>query len=232
MFPLVPRNGGWQRALLPVLLPVAVAAADLPAVRFGFDDLAAWQEKSFKGHTTYARVEEGDGTVLQATARGTASGLYHQVSVSAAEYPWLHWSWKIRQTLAAEEPRRREGDDFAARVYVIFPGRFFWQTRALVYVWSDKLPAGTVIPSAYTPNAVIIAVESGNRHAGAWRQERRNYVADYRACFHTSPPAPTAVAVMTDTDNTGSEATAWYGEIFFSREPRTPRPSLPGSLHD
>jgi hypothetical protein len=43
-------------------------------------------------------------------------------------------------------------------------------------------------------------------------------VDDYRACFHDAPPDPVAVAVMTDADNTGSLATAWYGDILFARE--------------
>jgi len=212
------RQPGWVGILLLILLlPAAVASAEPLGMRLGFDDLSEWTEKSFKGHTAYSRIESDAGTVLQATARGTASGLYHKVTLSAAEYPFLAWSWKVRETLAAENSQSKDGDDFAARVYVVFPGRFFWQTRALVYVWSDKLPVGAIVPSAFTPNIAIIAIESGNRYAGFWRQERRNYVGDYRAYFHAPPPNPVAVAIMTDGDNTGSEAAAWYGELIFSR---------------
>jgi hypothetical protein len=88
--------------------------------------------------------QDGDRTVLHAQTAGEASGLYRRVAIDSRELPVLKWSWKVRQTLPAEDPYRKSGDDFAARVYVIFPGRFFWQTRALVYVYSDKLPVGTV----------------------------------------------------------------------------------------
>ena len=201
--------------LLPVLAAVSVLAA---SARFAvsFSDMSLWQEKSFRGHTSYIKDNLDGRIVLRARAAGSASGLYRRLPDEVAGLPVLTWSWKIRQTLAAENPYRKEGEDYVARVYLVFPGRFFWQTRALVYVWSDKLPVGTMIPSPYTGNVAVIAVESGNRHAGSWRQEARNYRQDFQAFFHDPPPLPKAVAIMTDTDNTGSEAVAWYGEIGFS----------------
>ena len=204
--------------LLFLLLPAAIACSDVTGLRLSFGNLSEWQEKSFKGRTSYTVMQSDGRTVLQAVAVGSASGLYHNITVPVTELPIITWSWKVQQTLAAENPYRKDGDDFAARVYIVFPGAFFWQTRALVYVWSDKLPVGTIIPNVFTSNAAIIAMESGNRYAGTWRSERRNYGEDYRACFHEAPPNPVAVAVMTDTDNTGGRATAWYGDILFSRE--------------
>lgn len=207
------RLGGLVLAV--VLCCAGLAGAVSAGVQLSFASLADWREKSFKGRTVYNVVTSNGKVVLEARAAGTASGLYRQLKVSVAEMPLLSWAWKVERTLAAENPYRKDGDDYAARVYVVFPGRFFWQTRALVYVWSDKLPVGTMLPSPFTDNAVIIAVESGNRFAGSWRHESRNYLADYRAAFHRVPPDPSAVAVMTDGDNTGSEAVAWYGDISF-----------------
>lgn len=204
--------------LLFLLLLAAIACSDVTGLRLSFGNLSEWQEKSFKGHTAYTVAQSDGRTVLQAVSAGSASGLYHNITVPATELPIITWSWKVQQTLAAENPYRKDGDDFAARVYIVFPGAFFWQTRALVYVWSDKLPVGTIIPNVFTSNVAVIALESGNRYAGTWRSERRNYVADYRAFFHDAPPNPVAVAVMTDTDNTGGRATAWYGDISFLRE--------------
>jgi hypothetical protein len=204
--------------LLSLLFPSAVACSDLTGLRLTFGNLSEWREKSFKGHTAYTVVQNDGKPVLLAVAAGTASGLYHNITIAAAELPVIRWSWTVRQTLASENPHRKDGDDFAARVYIVFPGTFFWQTRAIVYVWSDKIPVGTIIPNAFTSNAAIIALESGNRYAGVWRHERRNYVEDYRACFRDAPPDPVAVAVMTDADNTGGLATAWYGDILFARD--------------
>jgi hypothetical protein len=196
---------------------VSEAAGDEQTVsRIDFKKLSEWREKSFKGHTSYSLEQNNGITVLRAQATGTASGLYRTVTVNASSKPILTWSWKIQQTVTSENPFLKSGDDFVARLYVIFPGGYFWQTRALVYVWSDKLPVGTVIPNVYTEHAAIIVVESGNRYAETWRHESRNYVEDFRSYFHSAPPDPKAVAIMTDGDNTGSEAIAWYGEIIFS----------------
>jgi hypothetical protein len=62
------------------------------------------------------------------------------------------------------------------------------------------------------------AVESGNSMAGQWLTEQRDLVADYRFQFGSDPPEAEAIAVMTDSDNTGESAEAWYGEISLATE--------------
>jgi hypothetical protein len=46
-----------------------------------------------------------------------------------------------------------------------------------------------------------------------WVNEDRNIYEDFRKFFGEEPPLLGAVALMTDTDNTGEEAVAWYGDI-------------------
>jgi hypothetical protein len=205
-------------ALMLVLLSASISFVEQTEIHLSFAKLADWSEKSFKGHTVYSHAQDGNKTVLQAVAIGSASALYKKIAVNPIELPIIKWSWKIRHTLPAENPYRKDVDDFAGRVVVIFPGMFFWQYRAVVYVWADKLPIGTVLPSAFGNNIALIVIESGNQHAGVWRQEQRNYVEDYRAFFHTSPPNTMAVAVMTDADNTKAESIAWYDELLLTRE--------------
>jgi hypothetical protein len=60
---------------------------------------------------------------------------------------------------------------------------------------------------------MMVAVESGDEKAGTWVTEERNVYEDYRRLFGEEPPMIGAVALMTDTDNTGGEATAYYGDI-------------------
>jgi hypothetical protein len=66
----------------------------------------------------------------------------------------------------------------------------------------------------------MIVVESGDAKAGTWVDERRNLLDDYRRAFGEDPPKVSGVAIMTDTDNTGETATAWYGDISFLGEHR------------
>jgi hypothetical protein len=141
------------------------------------------------------------------------------MQVDLAATPYLHWRWKVDNVFSGNDERRRAGDDYPARVYVVFSGGLlFWRTRAINYVWSSHQPPGTAWPNAYTGNARMIAVESGSEHLGQWRQARRDVRADYRRLFGEEPGRVDAVALMTDTDDTGATATAWYGDIWFAAE--------------
>lgn len=101
---------------------------------FSSDGLSGWTTKSFKGQTQYTLVKENGITVVKAHSNGTASGLFKEVSLTPVKYRYLNWSWKVAGTVANGNEYRKDGDDYAARVYVVFPGRFFWQTRAINYI--------------------------------------------------------------------------------------------------
>lgn len=207
---------GWMRVvavLLFLALPRPAFSGDIVVGSFSTGDLSGWTPKIFKGETAYALVEDGGKTVLRAESRAAASGLVKEIRLDPRSAPLLRWSWKIERTLPSGDERTKAGDDYAARVYVVFPSALFWRTRAVNYIWANRLPAGESLPNAYTSNAVMVAVESGNGKAGSWVDEERNIYEDYRALFGKEPPDVGAVAIMTDTDNTGGEAVAWYGDI-------------------
>ena len=174
---------------------------------------SAWEEKSFKGNTRYEITQEDGERCIKATSHGAASGLYHRISYDPKEYPFLTWRWKVGNILLKGDELKKEGDDYAARVYVVFPSALFWRTKAINYIWANKLQAGQAVPNPFTSNAMMVAVESGPAHVGEWREERRNVLEDYRKFFSEDPPKVGAVAIMTDTDNTGEKAVAWYGPI-------------------
>jgi len=202
--------------LISLLTAMPVCAAEIAVARFGSEGIKGWESKSFKGTTDYRIVQEDGHTVLKANANAAASGLTRKFKFSPVTYRHLRWSWKIAGTVAGGNERTKQGDDYAARLYVIFPGRFFWQMRALNYIWANKLPKGEFIPNAFTGNAMMIAVESGPSKTGQWVYEERDILADYRRVFGEDPPMASGIAIMTDTDNTGGEATAWYGDITLS----------------
>jgi hypothetical protein len=178
----------------------------------------AWKEKVFKDRTGYRVVRDATGNVLQAESHGAASALILERKIDLQEFPVLSWRWKVANILAKGDARRKDGDDYSARVYVVFPHWYFPKTRTIVYIWANKLPLGAIVPNPFTSNAVMVAVESGEDHVGKWMAESRNVLADYRAIFSEDPPLAGAVAVMTDTDNTGGSAVAWYDDIRLKRE--------------
>ncbi|MEM9159848.1 MAG: DUF3047 domain-containing protein, partial [Verrucomicrobiota bacterium] len=63
----------------------------------------------------------------------------------------------------------------------------------------------------------MVAVESGNENSGQWKTHRRNILEDFKSAFDEVPGKITGIAIMTDTDDTKSEATAYYQDIVFKR---------------
>jgi len=176
-----------------------------------------WSAKSFKGTTNYVVTQTEGRHVLQATSHDSASGLIFEREFDVYENPVIVWSWKIDSIVEGGDYRQKSKDDFAARVYVTFPHWFFPNTTSLNYIWANLMPKEEVHPNAYTSNAMMLAVESGNGKAGSWAQVRRNIIEDYRRAFGEDPPRKAVIAIMTDTDNTGQKATAWYDDIYLSK---------------
>lgn len=204
-----------------LLLPLCLVAADttIPVGLFSRGDLSGWQEKRFAGETDYQLFRNNSHTALRAQSNAAASGRFKEVSIDLKTTPVLHWSWKIGNLLEGVDEQTKAGDDYPARVYVVFSGGlFFWRTRAINYVWSSNQPIGTSWPNAFTANAGMIALRSGPDQLGQWVSEQRNVVEDYRMVFGSEPGRVDAVAIMTDTDNSGQRATAWYGDIWFAEE--------------
>ncbi len=208
-------------AIVYVSVFLSYANADEISVsHFATEGLTGWASKSFKGVTDYRLLKEDGHTVVYASSRNVASGLIRKLSFHPSRHKFLRWSWKISHTIEGGDERSKAGDDYAARVYVVFPGRYFWQMKAINYIWANKLAKGSSISSSYASDSKMIAVESRNAKAGLWLSEERDLSADYRLLFGTDPPEADAIAIMTDTDNTGGSAEAWYGDITLSTERR------------
>lgn len=205
--------------LIFFILPAGAAEEGLLIDDFENGLSEGWSVKSFEGETRYEVVRDGANHVLKAESRASASGLIYEIEFDPAQFPVLSWRWKINDIIAAGDERTKQGDDYAARVYVIFPHWFFPKTRTLNYIWANHLAAGEMLPNAYTANAMMLAVASGPENVGKWVEARRNIVEDFRRAFGEDPPAAGAIAVMTDTDGTGATATAWYDEIRLQKAP-------------
>jgi hypothetical protein len=202
--------GFWSVATLAVALQLTVG-------NFRAGELGGWKTKSFHGMTRYRLVTQDGRQVLEAESKGSASGLVREMRVDLEKWPYLNWSWRVKDVLTGIDERTKAGDDYPARVYVIVSGGIaFWRTRTLVYVWSSRQPAGSTWENAFTGNARVMALRSGP--ATGWETEQRDVRADFKKCFDDDITFIDAVAIMTDTDNSQQEATAWYGDIFFSRE--------------
>jgi hypothetical protein len=197
----------------------APAAQQVLVGAFSAGDLAGWEEKSFKGHTEYQLVRDKDLNVLQASTDGMASGRFRKIRIDLTKTPVLHWSWKIEAPYRDIDENTKGGDDFPVRIYVVVErGPLGLRTRAMNYVWSAARPVGARWPNPFTSQAMMLAVDSGDAGAGAWVSHKRNVRDDLRAAFGEDVTRIDAVALMTDGDNGGRRARAWYGDIFFSEQ--------------
>lgn len=188
--------------------------------------------------TRYTLVDDGGTVVLHAQADAAASALGHPVSAALADTPWLHWRWKVAGPIASADPAAAQREDAPARVVLEFEGdrsklpladRAVNQLSAnlsgrplpyatLMYIFAQKLPVGTVVPNPHTRRIQMIVVDNGSAGVGTWQSFVRNVRDDYRRAFGEEAPRLLSLGVMTDTDNTGAHAQAWYGDLSLSAQ--------------
>lgn len=186
---------------------------------FESGDLNGWKEQRFKGRTQYTLGKIDGRQALMAKSSAAASGLYKAVEIDLEKTPYLNWSWRVENTLRGLDESTKSGDDYPARVYVIFQNMdIFLRSRSLTYVWSSTQPINSSWRSAYTSNSVMVAIQSGTKSLGRWVVQKRNIRSDYRRLFGQETRFADGIAVMTDTDNSGQSATAYYGNIFLTSE--------------
>lgn len=188
---------------------------------------------------TRYRIREWDGvTAVEATADGSMTLLARPLSLDLDQTPVLCWLWRIDAALDRANMLQKEGDDYAARVYVAFDipdDELKWHTRAQLalgrrifgdqlpdgainYIWDNRQPVGTRAANAYTGRARMLVLQSGNANAGRWIAQRRNILRDARQDFGVSTLTPTLLAIASDTDNTGEAARAGFADLHFVAE--------------
>jgi len=188
-------------------------------------------------HTTYSLVRDGDRVAVKAASQASSSGYTKEILIDPKEYPIIHWQWKVSNILKGGNVAKKEGDDYPARIYVTFQydsgkvglfGKAKYEAAKLIYgrypplgalnyIWESRAPVGTTVPNPYTDQAYMIVVESGPTKLNTWMTEERNVYEDYKRAFGEEPPMISGVAIMTDTDNTGESAEAYYGDIVLKK---------------
>lgn len=185
------------------------------------DALKEWKEKIFHGRVLYEVKPDAPQGYLYAKSDKASSGLYYQMAFSPRKYPYISWRWKIgrfpAKTQNVKDISKKswiERDDYAVRIYIIFPAFIFTNTKCLEYIWSEGIPKGTILTSPFYKNIKLIVLESGSEKPGEWVFEERNISNDYRLAFGRLPAGNVgAIAVMTDADNTQSQSEGYYADI-------------------
>lgn len=206
---------------LPLLLFLSSFAFELPKW-FPFSterSLDEWETKIFKGKVIYKVEQDTLNGSLHAISLGSASAIFYKMKehFRAEDYPYLSWRWKVLKFPDQEKLKKRRGierDDYAARVYVIFPSFFILSSKVLEYVWDEVAPVETISDSPYSSNIKLIVAESGRDKLGEWVLEERDILRDYRRAFGSDPALRVgAVALMSDADNTQDVAEAYFDDV-------------------
>jgi len=192
----------------------------------------------YKKNTLY-RLENYQGrTVLAANSKTSASGLAVKLRPRSAQNLWLQWEWKAIGVIPQADNADSQHDDAPLRILVAFDGnksklplkeKLTFEMASLIsgqempyatvmYIWSGKNSVNTVLNNAHTSRVKMIVVDSGSDSLGEWRKHERDLAADYKLAYGEAPGNVIGIALLTDTDNTKSEARALYGDIELLRK--------------
>jgi len=187
---------------------------------FSQSGLSGWETVEFEAETGYQLVKDEGVMVLKSVSDDSASGYVIKQKVDLRRFPFLNWRWRVDKALPPMNEQTKKGDDYAARLYVVVSdGWFFWDTKALNYVWSSNVHKGITWPNAYAPeNAKMMALRTSEDHLKVWHLEKRNVYEDLKQWLGKEVENVEAIAIMTDSDDSGLSASAMYGDIYFSSE--------------
>jgi len=207
-----------------VLMLVAVVSHAAPKeVDISSFDVAGfdlWEAHSFEGETDYQLKRESTRTFVRATSDSAASGLVREIEIDLRKTPILAWRWRAHLLPGALNEQEKTGDDYGARVYVVVSGGFFfWRTKALNFVWSNQAEKHASWPNAFAPdNALMLALRNHQDEKNVWYEERVNVAELLESWLGEPVDTIHAIAIMTDTDNSGLQAQADYADIRFLSE--------------
>jgi hypothetical protein len=178
------------------------------------------QEKEPGPQSKIAVGKEKDLPFVRLLSVNDAFGIKKEFSFDIRKYPYLTWRWKATRLPKGGDIRKRETDDQAGQIYVLFP-RFpsMINTRSMGYVWDAAAPAGTAGTSTAYSKMKYVVLQNGPERLGQWIWQTRNVYEDYKKYFQENPPEAGAVLLYINTQHTQSSAEIFYGDIFFSLQP-------------
>ena len=178
------------------------------------------QEKEPGPQSKIAVGQERDLPFVQLLSVNDGFGIKKEFSFDIRKHPYLTWRWKATRLPKGGDIRKREADDQAGQIYVLFP-RFpaMINTRSMGYIWDAATPAGTSGTSTAYRRMKYVVLQSGTEKLGQWIWETRNVLEDYKKYFQEDPPLVGGLLLYIDTQQTQSSAEIFYADIFFSAQP-------------
>lgn len=164
-----------------------------------------------EAHLVYQVAEENGNHFLHAYADKQEVQIGLTKAFPPQQFPILQWRWRVKKFPVGADERTAATNDSAAGVYVVFDNALV--PRVIKYVWSASLPTGLQFDSPMYWRAKVVVLESGAAAAGEWKSETVNFYEDYKKLFGEEPGEMEGVALLTDSDTTGTVAEADYDDF-------------------
>ncbi len=215
---------------LPSVLPSP--RIDLPVAPDGRGPVpGGWSLKEFIGKAKIKVERIGEFFAVRLHSERASFSLHKDIDVDVNQYPYLSWAWRVDALPPQGDVRKKDTDDQAAQVYVVFPR---WppmlRSQIIGYIWDSTAPPGTVLTSPSNRMAKIIVLRSGSDRLGQWVTETRNVLEDYRRLYGENPPKAGKVSLLINSQNTKSTAEAWFSALMFTRSPLQREMGLPAEV--
>jgi Protein of unknown function (DUF3047) len=229
----------WAAALGIVWLSGGLGGCALPTVgsppQAGAALKGEWDSYALPGKrvTRYQHTTFDGRSVIRAQADASASMYRRRLQVEADQLGTIDFSWWVPALIKNADLTDRDAADSPVRVVLAFDGdvsrlprkdRLMFELAetlsghappyaALMYVWDNRATLETVVPGGRSDRIRKIVVDSGPANLRSWRLHRRDIVRDFERAFGEPPGRLIGVALMTDSDNTASQAQAMYGAL-------------------
>jgi hypothetical protein len=179
-----------------------------------------WTVVSKAGERQIQVRKEGEAVYLHFKADKSSFGLRKEFDLDTKEFPYLNWKWKVTHLPEKGDFHKKDTDDQAAQVCVLFP-RFpaTLNTEFVCYYWEgNPKNKGLEGESVVWSKAKIIVLEAGKEKLNQWVTEKRNVYEDYKRLFKKEPPQAGGVVFYINSQHTQSVAESSLDEIYFSKK--------------
>ena len=179
-----------------------------------------WKLEKKAGEPEIKVEKSGDNVFIHFRSNNSSYGLKKEMDFDLKDYPYLNWKWKVTRLPKRGDFLKKETDDQAAQVYVLFP-RFpvDLNTEFVGYLWeSNPKNKGKEGESPAWSKSKVIVLQAGPEKLNQWVQEKRNIYEDYKRLFSKEPPKVGGVTLYINTQHTQGMAESYFDQIYFSKK--------------
>lgn len=196
-----------------------------------------WEMLTFENKKPSSFAGTDDGTI-EVVSNSSVSVLFHTLPKDLDATAPLSWQWKVTETPGATDLTKKGGDDRPLALYLSYPYNPASATmtqklqrilvektkgpdapgKVLQYVWGGKADSPAVFNSPYMGSSGPVLIKKpGDKTSNSFIAEQVDPAMDYHRIFGEKPLPPMQVAIVSDSDDTGSIARAAIRNICFGK---------------